>query len=199
MPLDIYILETLLDPLEPQDTIYLSDLAYHFDPIRPFRTRRSLKWNFDHIMSSSTYLKLNGFIECHVTTVISILHKSKSAENDFHLALLVCRSTPVSYNLAGPAQLLMGRKVKLLVQTRIANMHDDDNLIHEEMEKCRYSQKLYHDRHARAQKMSCFDPGQGEGEVKLLQLHLSCVKTHVSSISTCKGRCHTVRLRSNRV
>ena len=38
------------------------------------------------------------------------------------------RSTLVSHNLASPTQLLMVRKFKSLLPTRIVNQHDDDNV-----------------------------------------------------------------------
>ena len=123
--------------------MFTSDNGPHFSSAE-FRSFAG-KWNFDHIMSSPTYPKSKGFIEHQVETVKSILRESKSVGNDFHLALPAWISTPVSYNLVSPAQLLMGRKVKSLVPTRIANTHDDDYLIHEELEKHRHSQKLYHE------------------------------------------------------
>ena len=95
---------------------FMSDNGPHFSSVE-FRSFAG-KWNFNHITSSPTYPKSNGLIECQVKAVKSILHKSKSAGSDFHLALLAWRSTPVSYNLASPAQLPMGRKVKSLVPTQ---------------------------------------------------------------------------------
>ena len=90
--------------------MFISDSSAHFSRAE-FRSFIG-KCNFDHITSSLKYPKSNGFIEHQVEMVKCILCKSKSAGNDFHLALPAWHSTPVSSTLASPSQLLLGRKEK---------------------------------------------------------------------------------------
>lgn len=73
------------------------------------------EYGFTHITSSPRYPKANGEAERAVGTVKSLWKKSE----DYHLSLLIYRSTPLS-NGYTPSELLMGR----LLQTTLPIMPD---------------------------------------------------------------------------
>ena len=54
-------------------------------------------------------------------TVQSMLKKCKQSGADCQLALLHWRTTPVCANLESPAQMLMGRRLKSTIPSRIQN------------------------------------------------------------------------------
>ena len=69
-------------------------------------------WNFSVVTSSPRFPQSNGFAECNVQTIKSLLKKAKEAGNDEYLALLEFRNTHISGLSESPAQLLMGRNLR---------------------------------------------------------------------------------------
>ena len=69
----------------------------------------SRNYEFIHVTSNPLYPQSNGFSERAVQTVKDLFHKCKESGQDPHLAMLCLRSTPLSYDLPSPAELLNGR------------------------------------------------------------------------------------------
>ena len=63
---------------------------------------------FVHVASSPHYPQSNGLAERTVKTVKYLLENSQ----DFHLALLTYRATPMPWCGLSPAELLMGRRIR---------------------------------------------------------------------------------------
>ncbi|CAK1583394.1 unnamed protein product [Parnassius mnemosyne] len=71
----------------------------------------SKAWGFEHVTSSPHYPRSNGLAERNVRTVKSILIKSHETGEDWQLALLNFRNTPITGEKYSPAQLLMSRRL----------------------------------------------------------------------------------------
>ena len=71
-------------------------------------------WEISHTTSSPHFPQSNGLAERSVQTAKDILSKTDIAGNDFELALLEYRNTPVD-GLASPSQLLMSRNLRSIV------------------------------------------------------------------------------------
>ena len=69
------------------------------------------KWRIRHITASPFHPQANGLAEKSVQTVKKILSKAKADGQDLYLCLLEYRNTMID-NLALPAQLLMGRRLR---------------------------------------------------------------------------------------
>ena len=69
-------------------------------------------YNFTHVTSSPKYPQANGEVERTIKTVKSMLKKEK----DPYKALVAYRATPLASGYS-PAELLMGRKIRLTVPT----------------------------------------------------------------------------------
>ncbi len=69
------------------------------------------KWGFAHITSSPKYPQSNGLAEKTVQTLKNMIKKS----DDPYLGLLEYRNTPID-DIASPAQLLMSRRLRSLIQ-----------------------------------------------------------------------------------
>lgn len=73
---------------------------------------------FDRITSSPRYPQSNGKIEQMVQTVKQCMKKCAETWHDPYLAMLICRTTPLSNSITSPAELLNGRKYRALLPTR---------------------------------------------------------------------------------
>ena len=74
------------------------------------------KWSFQHITSSPKYPQSNGLAERYVRICKDILNKARDTGTPPLMCLLEYRNTPVD-NLASPAQLLMGRRLRSSLPT----------------------------------------------------------------------------------
>lgn len=77
----------------------------------------SLTYQFQHHTSSPYHPQSNGKAEKAVQVVKGLLNKTQSDTQDFHLALLNFRNTPMNDELGSPAQRLMGRRTRTLIPT----------------------------------------------------------------------------------
>ena len=102
-------------------------------------------WGFEHATSSPRRPQGNGFIERQIRTIKSILKKT----SDIHLALLHWRATPISEKLPSPAEVLMNRKLRTTLPSRIQPTRPDADEIFSELRQRQNNQKLYFDQHAR--------------------------------------------------
>ncbi|KPJ14706.1 Uncharacterized protein K02A2.6 [Papilio machaon] len=69
-------------------------------------------WQFKHITSSPRYPQSNGQVERAIQTIKSMLKKTYYDQSEFRLALLEYLNTPISTELASPAQLLNNRRLR---------------------------------------------------------------------------------------
>ena len=69
------------------------------------------EWGIKHITSSPHYPQANGLAEKYVQVVKRIMKKAKADNKDPYMAILGYRNTMID-NIASPAQLLMGRKLR---------------------------------------------------------------------------------------
>ena len=136
----------------------ISDNGPHFasDAYREF----ARSWSFDHVTSSPRRPQGNGFIERNVRTVKSMLKKCKQSGADCQLALLHWRTTPVCANLDSPAQMLMGRRLKSTIPSRIRNDAPSQDDIHDTLYKRQGTQKHFFDQHAQHSDLPVLYPGQ---------------------------------------
>ena len=72
----------------------------------------SKTWGFVHETSSPTYPRSNGLAERNVRTVKQMLLKAQESGEDWQLALLNFRNTPLTGEQYSPAQLLMSRSLR---------------------------------------------------------------------------------------
>ena len=70
------------------------------------------KWGFQVVPSSPEYPRGHGLIERHVQTIKKCMHKCDHSGQDFELALLSLRSTPLDSHIPSPAELLNNRKYR---------------------------------------------------------------------------------------
>nr|XP_034840382.1 uncharacterized protein LOC117996432 [Maniola hyperantus] len=68
-------------------------------------------WGFTHVTSSPLYPRSNGLAERNVRTIKDLMRKSYESGEDWKLALLNFRNTPLSGEKWSPAQLLMSRRL----------------------------------------------------------------------------------------
>lgn len=76
------------------------------------------KWQFRHITTSPHYPQSNGQVERFVQTIKNTLKKCLQSGNDFYLALLELRNTPIGPNLPSPAQLIFSRRLKTTIPVK---------------------------------------------------------------------------------
>ncbi|XP_005089438.1 uncharacterized protein K02A2.6 [Aplysia californica] len=74
------------------------------------------QWNIQLVTTSPNFPRANGFIERNIQTVKKLLKKAKESGEDTNLATLNYRTTPKS-NSKSPAELFMGRKLRILLPT----------------------------------------------------------------------------------
>jgi len=105
------------------------------------------QWNIQHITSSPRYPRSNGFIERSIQTVKHTMAKARRSHQDYHMALLTLRSTPIDSELPSPAELLYSRKIKGLLPVKQPFRPNSDQ-VREGLVKRQQVQKMYHDRTA---------------------------------------------------
>ncbi len=74
----------------------------------PFQTLCK-RYHILHYTSSPTHAQSNGFAECYVRIIKSILSKVRESGQDMNQALLGYRTTPLDSNTPSPMELLFGR------------------------------------------------------------------------------------------
>ena len=141
----VQIMKEVFSELGIPDKV-VSDNGPHYDS-ETFRSFAHL-WGFDHVTTSPRRPQGNGFIERQVQTVKSVMLKARESNTDVDLALLYLRTTPVTNNIPSPAQLLMGRKLKTTVTSKIKNTLPNQDIVHQELTKRQEDQKFYFDRRA---------------------------------------------------
>lgn len=113
--------------------------------------RFSREWGFTHITSSPHYPQSNGQVERAIQTVKNILKKTLEDRIDYRMALLEYLNTPISQNLASPAELLQSRKMRSILPTPKALLMPKVQLNTKETLKNRQlNQKQYYDRSAKS-------------------------------------------------
>ncbi|XP_060873973.1 uncharacterized protein K02A2.6-like [Metopolophium dirhodum] len=108
------------------------------------------EWHIKHIISSSTNAQSNGMVERHIQTIKKMLIKADEDNKDVYLTLLEYRNTPISKDLASPAEILMGRKIKGLLP--IEDEKGKYVKVREKLIELQNKQKQYHDRNAKGLK-----------------------------------------------
>ena len=106
------------------------------------------QYGFEIVTSSPYYPRGHAFVERQIQTVKKTILKCKEARKDIDLALLALRTTPLSSNIASPAELLNGRTFKSTLPEKIylsRNQEDFRNWL-----KTRQNnQSHYYNRHAK--------------------------------------------------
>ena len=77
------------------------------------------QWQIEHRVSSPRNPQSNGMAERCVQTMKASLIKTMEEGEDVDLALLTYKTTPLSYRLPSPAELLNSRKYKTILPTCI--------------------------------------------------------------------------------
>ncbi|CAK1597693.1 unnamed protein product [Parnassius mnemosyne] len=72
-------------------------------------------WKFQHVTSSPRYPQSNGQVERAIQTIKNMMRKTAYDQAEFPLALLEYLNTPISKELASPAELLYNRKLRSIV------------------------------------------------------------------------------------
>ena len=116
------------------------------------------QWRFDHVTSSPTYARSNGFIERTIQTVKKALKKATSANFDPQLALLCLRTTPIDNTLPSPGELLNGRRMRDTLPLKVKSA-DVDTKVPERLQERQDTQKRYHDDRG-VKDLSTLLPGQ---------------------------------------
>ena len=136
----------------------MSDNGPHYSS-QAFRTFAQ-SWGFVHTTSSPRRPQGNGFIERQVQTIKQLLKKSIRSGSDFELALLHWRATPINSKIPSPAQLLLGRRVKSTIISKVENSLSDKEEIRNQLIQRQQAQKMYFDRHALKQDLPPLYRGQ---------------------------------------
>ena len=109
------------------------------------------QWEFKHTTVSPRYPQANGLVEKEVQTVKNILTKAKQDRRDPYLGLLEYRNTPID-DVGSPAQLLMSRRLRLIIPTTDAQLQPkvlDPHKVKEKLRLKQEKQKHYFDQHAK--------------------------------------------------
>ena len=88
----------------------ISDNGVHFTASE-FATFAK-QYGFEMILSSPRYAKGHALIERHVQTIERCMMKCMANGQDFDLALLALRATPLDATLQSPVEILNGRKYR---------------------------------------------------------------------------------------
>ena len=88
----------------------ISDNGVHF-VAHEFK-KFSKQYGFEMIFSSPRYARGHALIERHVQTIEKCMIKCKASGQDFDLALLALRATPLDSSLKSPGEILNGRKYR---------------------------------------------------------------------------------------
>lgn len=103
------------------------------------------EWDFNHVTSSPGHTQSNGQAEWTVQTVKTLLKKSQSNNSDPYVALLEYRNSPVEGIGLSPAQLLMGRCLRMS-QHHLCCLHLMPWKKCKKSSKNNSKQKFYYDR-----------------------------------------------------
>ena len=103
----------------------------------------SKEWNFKHVTSSPRYPQSNGFIERQVKTVKAAMEKAKDADADPSKALQYLRATPIDAHLPSPSELLLGRKIRTNLPSKITNQLPEKDAIYQRLQTRQDEQKKY--------------------------------------------------------
>ena len=106
----------------------------------------SKEWNFKHVTSSPRYPQSNGFIERQVKTVKAAMEKAKDADADPSKALQYLRATPIDAHLPSPSELLLGRKIRTNLPSKITNQLPEKDAIYQRLQTRQDEQKKYFDK-----------------------------------------------------
>ena len=88
----------------------ISDNGVHFTSVE--FTKFAKQYGFESILSSPRYARGHALIERHVQTVEKCMIKCIASGQDFNLALLALRATPLDSSLQSPGEILNGRKYR---------------------------------------------------------------------------------------
>ena len=106
------------------------------------------QYGFEIVTSTPHYPRGHGFIEHQVQTVKKTILKCRETGEDIQLALLALRTTPLSSNVASPAELLNGRIFKSTLPGKIypsGNQEDFRNRLKARQD----NQSHYYNRHTK--------------------------------------------------
>jgi hypothetical protein len=119
----------------------------------PFKSREftefARKYGFTVVSSSPEYPRGHGLIERHIQTIKKCMYKCEKSGQDFDLALLSLRSTPLDSHLPSPAELLNGRKFRTTLPSMNQNASTTDTQVREHFESRQAMSKGYYDQHTR--------------------------------------------------
>jgi hypothetical protein len=106
-------------------------------------------WHITMEYSSPRYPRANGFAEAMVKVTKGLIVRAEAAGTDPHLALMAYRATPIRTGQRSPAELLTGRKLRVLIPVRTHTpVHAQES--REEQLRAKKSVAEYHDQRARA-------------------------------------------------
>ena len=106
------------------------------------------QYGFKIVTPSPYYPRGHAFVERQIQTVKKTIPKCKETREDIDLALLALRTTPLSSNIASPAELLNGRTFKSTLPGKIdpsRNQEDFRNWLKSRQN----NQSHYYNRHAK--------------------------------------------------
>ena len=106
------------------------------------------QYGFEIVTSSPHYPRGHGFVERQVQTVKKTILKCKEAKEDIDLALLALRTTPLSSNVASPAELLNGRAFKSTLPGKIYPSKDQEEF-RDWLKARQDNQSRYYNRHTK--------------------------------------------------
>lgn len=107
------------------------------------------EWKFRHITSSPRYPQSNGQVERAVQIVKNMLKKTHYDQTDFRLALLEYSNSPISADLASPAQLLNNRSLRGILPRAPAFLEPkvvNKEIVKQQLHKRQIYQKHYYDK-----------------------------------------------------
>lgn len=102
-------------------------------------------WEFKHITSSPGHSQANGQAERAIQTVKNLLKKADNSGGDPYILLLEYRNTPLEGVGLSPAQLLMGRRLKVRLPTS-NSLLIPEGCVQSRLRGKQDLQKLYFDR-----------------------------------------------------
>jgi hypothetical protein len=110
----------------------------------------AVKYGFSIVSSSPEYPRGHGLIERHIQTIKKCMLKCDHSGQDFELALLSLRATPLDSNVPSPGELLNGRKLRTTLPA--VNSEYVPTGVSEHLEARQRAAKGTYDRHVRQKK-----------------------------------------------
>ena len=110
------------------------------------------EWGISHTITSPHYPQANGMAEKFVQIVKRLLNKATQDNQDPYMSLLIHRNTKID-NLASPAQMLMGRRLRTnlpVIPKQLNPQTVDPEKVSFERRQRQVTQKQYHDRGSRS-------------------------------------------------